>query len=122
MTVESSKSDFGLVSRQFKEFQFGGTGTSDNWTYDTLTLAKAALLDIHIIAAQPASFEKFNFDVKITATVKDVTAMKVGGFVAIILTIILVSAVFTGLLLQAMGKVDFVKKCRPKPPTEIELQ
>ena len=122
LTVESSKSNFGLVSNTYKEFQFGGSGSADSWTYDTLTLAKAALLDIHIIAAQPGSFEKFNFDVTITATIKDVTAMKAGGIIAIILTIIIVSAVIAGLLLQAMGKVDFVKRCRPKPPTEIELQ
>ena len=47
--------------------------------------------------------------------------MKAGGIIAIILTILIVCLVIAGLLLQAMGKVDFVKKCRPKPPTEIEL-
>lgn len=48
--------------------------------------------------------------------------MKSGGVVAIILTILIVCLVIAGLLLQAMGKVDFVKKCRKKPPTEIELE
>ena len=48
--------------------------------------------------------------------------MSGGGIVAILLTILIVGLVIAGLLLQAMGKVDFVKRCRPKPLTEIELQ
>ena len=51
LSVESSKSNFELVSIENKEFQFGGSGTADSWTYDTMTLEKASILDIHLIAS-----------------------------------------------------------------------
>jgi len=47
--------------------------------------------------------------------------MKTGGIITLTIFILLVSLAIAGLLLQAMEKVDFVKKCRKKPPTEIEL-
>ena len=47
--------------------------------------------------------------------------MKTGGIITLIIFLVVVCLVIAGLLLQAMGKVDFVKKCRKLPPTEIEL-
>ena len=121
ISIESVKSDFNLVSATEKEFDFGESGDKDSKSYNQLTLERAALLDIHVIASQPATLLRSNFDIKITAEIKDLTAMSVGGIVTILVTILVVSLVIFGLLLQAMGKVDFVKRCRPKPMTEIEL-
>ena len=51
ITVESKQSNFELVSDIDKEFQFGGSGSADNWTYEKLNLERASLLDIHLIAS-----------------------------------------------------------------------
>ena len=122
LSIESQKAEFALVSAADKEFDFGESGSETMKTYTTMTLERAAMLDLHIIASQPAILERPNFNIKIIATVHDLTAMGNGGIISIIILILIVGLAIAGLLLQAMGKYDFVKRCRPKPPTEIELQ
>ena len=87
-----------------------------------MTLERLASLDIHLIASLPATLRRAKFDVKVTAKIEDLTAMSLGGIISIILSILIVSLVITGLVLQLIGKVDFIKRCRPKPPTEMELK
>ena len=69
--IESAKSEFNLVSATEKEFDFGESGSNDAKakTYTQLTLERAALLDIHVIASQPTTLLRSNFDIKITAEI-----------------------------------------------------